>query len=86
MAQGPGEGQPWKLTREQMDALLYGGRSSPRFTQETRPHIISGASHRRANTNRYGLIFRTNPTFRKSTAFMGARSFPFINVRSCITS
>ena len=35
MAQGPGEGQPWKLTREQMDALLYGGRSSPRFTQDS---------------------------------------------------
>ena len=35
MAQGPEEGQPGKLTREQMDALLYGGRSSPRFTQDS---------------------------------------------------
>ena len=35
MAQGPGEEQFWKGTREQIDTLLYGGRSSPRFTQDS---------------------------------------------------
>lgn len=35
MVQGSGEEQPRKLTREQIDALLYGGRSSPRFTQDS---------------------------------------------------
>ena len=35
MAQEPGEAQPRKLTRDEIDALLYGGRSSPRFTQDS---------------------------------------------------
>jgi len=31
----PGEAQPLKLTREQIDTLLYGGRYNPRFTQDS---------------------------------------------------
>jgi len=35
MAQGPADEPSWKGTREQIDTLLYGGRSSPRFTQDS---------------------------------------------------
>ena len=35
MAQVRRAKQGWKLTRDQMDALLYGGRRNPRFTQDS---------------------------------------------------
>ena len=31
----PGETPPWKLTRQEIDALLFGGRYHPRFTQDS---------------------------------------------------
>lgn len=35
MVSGPGERQGGKLTREEIEALLYGGRNTPRFTQDS---------------------------------------------------
>ena len=31
----PGEAPGWKLDREQIEILLYGGRHNPRFTQDS---------------------------------------------------